>query len=144
MIAMKTDRSNRLFELGPDAGADPFEDEAVRKRADFQSRAPRAFSSMLSTVADPSRCPRLQSDVPMRCGRCGQAERVAVRRAKMVERDGHTAVVTGVPMEECPACGERWLFLEVAESLDAVLRRLISSGAATATANWEDLTAAAA
>ncbi len=39
---MTTDGSNRLFELGPDAGANPFEDDAVRQRADFQSRAPRA------------------------------------------------------------------------------------------------------
>jgi len=47
-------------------------------------------------------------------------------------------------MDECPACGERWLTLEVAESIDAMFRRLIGSGAATATAHWEDLTAATA
>jgi len=38
-------------------------------------------------------------------------------------------------MEECPACGERWLSFEVAETLDAILRRLIASGAETATAH---------
>ncbi|MBS1847984.1 MAG: YgiT-type zinc finger protein [Actinobacteria bacterium] len=52
-----------------------------------------------------------------------------VRRAKMGERDGRVAVVTSVPMEECPACGERWLALETAEMLDDMLRRLIDSGA---------------
>ncbi len=79
----------------------------------------------------------------MHCERCGQAERVAVRRAKMVERDGHVAVVTGVPMEDCPACGERWLSLEVAGSLDSMLRRLIGSGADSAMGHWEGLTAPA-
>lgn len=80
----------------------------------------------------------------MRCEKCEQAERVEVRRAKMVERDGRVAVVTGVPMEECPACGERWLTLEVAEMLDTILRRLIASGADTATAHWDELVSPAA
>jgi YgiT-type zinc finger domain-containing protein len=80
----------------------------------------------------------------MRCEKCEQAERVAVRRAKMVERDGRVAVVTGVPMEECPACGERWLSLEVAELLDGMLRRLIGSGADSATAHWDELVSTAA
>lgn len=73
----------------------------------------------------------------MRCQSCDQAERVAVTRAKMAERSGRVAVVTGVPMEECPACGERWIALEVAQALDVVLRRLIDSGAETATAHWD-------
>ena len=80
----------------------------------------------------------------MRCEICDQAERVAVVRAKMTELDGRVAVVTGVPMEECPACGERWLTLEVAEALDVFLRRLIASGAETATAHWNDLAPTAA
>jgi YgiT-type zinc finger domain-containing protein len=80
----------------------------------------------------------------MRCETCDQAERTAVHRAKMVERDGHVAVVTGVPMEECPACGERWLSFGVAETLDAILRRLVASGAETATAHWDDLAPTAA
>ncbi len=80
----------------------------------------------------------------MRCESCDQAERVAVTRAKMAERDGRVAVVTGVPMEECPACGARWLTLDVAETLDGILRRLIASGAETATAHWNDLAPTAA
>jgi YgiT-type zinc finger domain-containing protein len=80
----------------------------------------------------------------MRCETCDQAQRVPVRRAKMAERDGHVAVVTGVPMEECPACGERWLSFEVADTLDGILRRLVASGAETATAHWDDLAPTAA
>ena len=62
----------------------------------------------------------------------------------MVERNGRVAVVTGVPMEECPACGERWLTMVVAEALDTMLRRLIDSGADTATAHWDELAPTAA
>ncbi|MDZ7676925.1 MAG: YgiT-type zinc finger protein [Acidimicrobiales bacterium] len=80
----------------------------------------------------------------MRCETCDQADRVAVHRAKMVERDGRVAVVTGVPMEECPACGERWMSLDIAETLDGILRRLIASGAETAAAHWDDLAPSAA
>lgn len=80
----------------------------------------------------------------MRCETCDQADRVAVHRAKMVERDGRVAVVTGVPMEECPARGERWMSLDIAETLDEILRRLIASGAETATAHWDDLAPSAA
>ena len=80
----------------------------------------------------------------MRCASCDQADRAPVRRAKLAERDGHIAVVLDVPMDECPACGVRWLTLQVAESLDAMLRRLISSGAETSTAHWDELTPSAA
>jgi hypothetical protein len=52
------------------------------------------------------------------------------------ERDGHFAVVTGVQMEECPACGARSLGYDVAETLDGILRRLVASGAETPTAHW--------
>lgn len=74
-----------------------------------------------------------------RCETCDQAERISVHRAKMVERDGRVAVVTGVPMQECPACGSRWMSMDIAEMLDEILRRLIDSGAETATAHWADL-----
>lgn len=85
-----------------------------------------------------------QSETVMHCEICEQAEPVAVRRAKMAERAGRVAVVIGVPMEECPACGERWLSLEVAEMLDGMLRRLIANGADTATAHWDELVSPAA
>lgn len=57
----------------------------------------------------------------------------------MVERDGHVTVVSEVPMEECPACGERWLTMEVAGELDVMLGKLINSGAETATGHWDAL-----
>lgn len=41
----------------------------------------------------------------MICERCGQGERTPVTRAKLAESDGKVAVVLGVPMEECHACG---------------------------------------
>ena len=54
----------------------------------------------------------------MRCEHCDQADRQPVRRAKLAERDHKVAVVLEVPMEECPACGERWLRWDVAGRLD--------------------------
>ena len=87
---------------------------------------------------------RLQGASPVRRAACGQAEGQAVRRAKLVERDGRIAVVTGVPMEECPACGDRLLAEDVAVRLDAAMRRLLESGAETATANWDDVASPAA
>lgn len=79
----------------------------------------------------------------MRCTSCDQAERRRVRRAKMVERDGHVAVIHDVPMEECPSCGTRWLTAEDAVRLDAIARRLIDSGAEVSTGHWDELLPAA-
>ncbi|MCU0268476.1 MAG: YgiT-type zinc finger protein [Acidimicrobiales bacterium] len=52
--------------------------------------------------------------------------------------------MSDVPMQECPACGERWISLEVAERLDAILHQLISSGAETATGHWDSFTSSVA
>lgn len=73
----------------------------------------------------------------MRCELCDQGERVAVRRAKLAEREGHVAVVLGVPMEECPACGERWLDYETARRLDELLNAMLASEAEVATRHYE-------
>ena len=78
----------------------------------------------------------------MRCERCDQGERVAVLRAKMAERSGRVAVVLGVPMEECPACAERYLAWEVAEKLDALLDAMLSGDVEVATRHFETTTAA--
>jgi YgiT-type zinc finger domain-containing protein len=78
----------------------------------------------------------------MRCERCDQGERVAVLRAKMAERSGRVAVVLGVPMEECPACAERYLSWEVAEKLDAILDAMLSSDVEIATRHFEVTSAA--
>ncbi|HUR18966.1 MAG TPA: YgiT-type zinc finger protein [Acidimicrobiales bacterium] len=82
---------------------------------------------------------RLPKEALMRCATCDQAERLPVRRAKMVERDGRVAVIHGVPMEECPSCGTKWLTMDVAETLDSLLRQLLDSGAETATGHWDEL-----
>lgn len=42
MTAMTSDESNRLFEVGDDGGAEPFEEDGLRRQTDFQSRARRA------------------------------------------------------------------------------------------------------
>ncbi|MGH3698340.1 MAG: YgiT-type zinc finger protein [Pseudonocardiaceae bacterium] len=45
----------------------------------------------------------------MRCDHCDNGERRPARRARLAERDGRTALVLGVPVEVCPACGQVWL-----------------------------------
>ena len=78
----------------------------------------------------------------MRCERCDQGERVAVLRAKMAERSGRVAVVLGVPMEECPACAERYLAWGVAEKLDALFESMLSGDIEIATRHFDITTAA--
>lgn len=73
----------------------------------------------------------------MRCDRCDQGDREAVVRAKLAERDGRVAVVLGVPMEECPACGERWLTWEVARRLDDMLDAMLAGDAEVATRHFD-------
>lgn len=74
----------------------------------------------------------------MICERCGQGERARVARAKLAERDGKVAVVLGVPMEECPACGERWLSFETARRLDDVLRTMLAGDSEVTTTHFTD------
>jgi YgiT-type zinc finger domain-containing protein len=74
----------------------------------------------------------------MICDRCGQGERHHVTRAKLAERDGKTAVVLGVPMEECPACGERWLTFETAKRLDELLQSMLAVDAEVVTGHFTD------
>jgi YgiT-type zinc finger domain-containing protein len=72
----------------------------------------------------------------MRCERCDQGERRPVKRAKLAERDGRVAVVLGVPMEECPACAERWLAWNVAKRLDVLLDEMLASDVEVATRHY--------
>lgn len=85
---------------------------------------------------------RFQAAATVSCRRCDQGDRVSVRRAKVAERDGHVAVVLGIPMEECPACGERYLDWEVARRLDDVLTSMLSADVEVATRHYDDVTAA--
>ena len=79
----------------------------------------------------------------MRCERCDQADRLPVRRAKVAEKQGRVAVVLEVPMEECPACGERWLDWDVARRLDDLLTELLAAGAEVATRHFDGTSEAA-
>jgi len=61
-----------------------------------------------------------------------------VRRAKLAEREGRVAVVLGVPMEECAACGDRWLDWDVARRLDDLLNRILASDVEVATRHYDE------
>jgi len=65
--------------------------------------------------------------------------RIKVRRVKADERGGHVAVITSVPMEECPECSARWLEADTGTTLARLLRQLLARGAVTAVGNWERL-----
>jgi hypothetical protein len=71
----------------------------------------------------------------MRCERCDQADRRPAKRAK---HDGRVAVVFEVPMQECPACGERWLDWEVARRLDVMLNAMLAGDVEVATKHYEE------
>lgn len=73
----------------------------------------------------------------MRCERCDQAVRVLVRRAKTAERNGRVAVVLSAPMEECPACGERWLVWDVAARLDEMVTAMLEGDVEVATRHYD-------
>ena len=78
----------------------------------------------------------------MRCQRCDEGDRISVRRAKTAERDGKVAVVLGVPMEECPACGDRWLTWDVAQRLDELLTTMLAGDLEVATQHFDARSAA--
>jgi len=77
-----------------------------------------------------------------RCERCDEDDRVAVRRAKMVERAGRMAIVRDVPMEECSACGERYLDWEIAGRLDQLFDSMLACDVEIAARHFEAPTVA--
>lgn len=79
----------------------------------------------------------------MRCERCDQGDRRPVQRAKLAERDHRVAVVLDVPMEECPACGDRWLRWDVAGRLDEMLTEMLGGDIEVATRHFSPSTEAA-
>lgn len=80
----------------------------------------------------------------MRCDSCDNGERQPDRRAKVAEKNGRVALVLGVPVEVCEACGEVWLDMEVAKRLDELFRRMLSSDLEVATRHYDAALATAA
>jgi YgiT-type zinc finger domain-containing protein len=72
-----------------------------------------------------------------RCERCDNGDRRPATRARVAEREGRTAVVLGVPVEECPACGEVWLSMDVAKRLDAMFTEMLSLDVEVATRHYD-------
>ena len=73
----------------------------------------------------------------MRCERCQQAHRLPIRRAKLAEREGHVAIVLGIPMFECSACAERWLDWDVARRLDELFTVMLAGAMDLAVRRFE-------
>jgi YgiT-type zinc finger domain-containing protein len=63
----------------------------------------------------------------MRCEVCDNGDRRPARKPYVDERDGRVAVVTDIPVEECPACGEVWFAEEVALRLDELLTEMLTT-----------------
>jgi YgiT-type zinc finger domain-containing protein len=62
----------------------------------------------------------------MRCDACGNGEILSGWTPKVVQRDGRVAVVTDIPVEECPSCGMTWLDGPVARRLDDLFREMLT------------------
>lgn len=62
----------------------------------------------------------------MRCEICENGDRRPGRRPYVDTRDGRVAVVTDVPVSECPACGEVWFAEKVAVRLAEVLTGMLA------------------
>jgi YgiT-type zinc finger domain-containing protein len=63
----------------------------------------------------------------MRCEVCDNGDRRPGRRPYVETREGRVAVVTDVPVSECPACGEVWFAEEVALRLDELLTGMLAT-----------------
>lgn len=78
----------------------------------------------------------------MSCTVCGSGERVPATKPYVEEKNGHVAVVTGVPVTVCDSCGETWLDATVAQALDALLTEMLSHDTLAVRAFGESATAA--
>lgn len=63
----------------------------------------------------------------MRCDVCGNGERHATRKPYVAQKGSRVAVVTDVPVGECPACGEVWFDEQVALTLDALITEMLAT-----------------
>lgn len=73
----------------------------------------------------------------MRCEHCGNGDRRPQRRAQVAEKHGRTALVLGVPVEVCDACGQVWLSMEVAKRLDEMFTGMLASEVEIATRHYD-------
>ena len=73
----------------------------------------------------------------MRSDVCDNGDRRPAYRARIAEKNGTTAVVLAVPVEECPSCAQVWLTMETAIQLDTTFNRLLQSGAELSQTHWE-------
>lgn len=78
----------------------------------------------------------------MDCDHLDDGQWRPARRDHMTERDGRTALVLAVPVEECRACGETWLTIEIAKHLDSLFNELLRSGAQNSRIHWDQSHAA--
>jgi YgiT-type zinc finger domain-containing protein len=72
-----------------------------------------------------------------RCENCDNGGRRPERRARVAERGGRTALVLGVPVEVCEACGQVWLSFDVAKRLDEMFTAMLTSDLEVATRHFE-------
>ena len=61
----------------------------------------------------------------MRCTNCRNGDLVEARHHKSATRDGRVAVVTDVPVTQCPSRGTVWYAEDVAIALDAMLTAML-------------------
>lgn len=62
----------------------------------------------------------------MRCTTCHNGDLIEARHHKSATRGGHVAVVTEVPVTQCPSCGMVWYAEDVAITLDAMLSEMLA------------------
>jgi len=71
------------------------------------------------------------------CEECGNGQRRPALRATVAEKDGHTALVLGVPVEVCYPCGQVWLTMDIAKRLDELFTAMLAIDVEVATRHFE-------
>lgn len=79
-----------------------------------------------------------------RCDACDNGVRRPDSRARAAERDGRAALVLGVPIEVCDACGQVWLAMEAAKRLDMLFTAMLTSDPEVAPRHYDGARPAAA
>ncbi len=71
-----------------------------------------------------------------RCEHCDNGERRPATKPQVAQREGRTAVVLDVPVEECEACGQVWLSMDVAKRLDVIFDEMLAGNVEVATRHY--------